>query len=127
VPNGDDVGELTEENRQLREEIRRLKLGAGVELSEENDHLIEENKRLLKTREIASYNIIELTAQRDMLSKCLANALNLVSAMMDDLRHAGVSPSMASVVMKTKLDYETRALIQRYGAALGSPEDVKPS
>ena len=145
MPNGDDrpdpkdveaailleagsmvIANQQDELEQLRAEVKQLK-----DILEKNPdafgEIVAERDRLLKAREIASYNIIELTAQRDMLSKCLANALGLVTQLMDDLRHANVSPSIAAVVAKTKLDYETRALIARYGGAQGTPEDVTPS
>ena len=103
MPNGDDVGELTQENAELREQLTRSQ----------------------KAQEVASYNLIELKTQRDMLSKSLAGALDLVTNLMADLRDAGVQPTMASVVGKAKLDAAARQLIARYGSAL--PPDEKPS
>jgi len=131
-----DAPDVVEASKALAAQLDRdaeaailLEAGSKV-IANQQDEIVElraERDRLLKAREIASYNIIELTAQRDMLSKCLANALGLVTQLMDDLRHANVSPSIAAVVAKTKLDYETRQLIARYGAAQGTPEDVQPS
>jgi hypothetical protein len=81
--------------------------------------------RLEKAAEVASYNIIELSAQRDMLAKSLGGALDLVNHLMADLRHAGVTPTMPAVVAKAKLDVEMRALLARYGSSL--PSESKPA
>ena len=117
MPNGDPLEEYRMENAELRERIKRLEHEGAFDVT-----VIEERDRYKKQCEVNSYNLIELTTQRDMLSRSLASALNLATQLMDDLRTAGITPSMASVVGKAKLDAETRALIARYGSSLGYNE-----
>lgn len=128
MPNGEDeyYHELErKELAELREQVKQLRQDANVALSEENDRLIEQVKRLEHSAQTASFNIIELSALRDMMSKSLAGALALVESLMSDLRHANVSPGVASVVAKTKFDYELRQILAKYGSQL--PSEGKPS
>lgn len=67
---------------------------------------------------IATRNLAEINDQRDMLAKSLAGALDLVNHLIDDLRHAGIQPSVTAVVAKAKLDAEMRALLARMAGFL---------
>jgi Tfp pilus assembly protein PilO len=123
MPNGDDSDHPDVEAATLLEAGGRLIEKQMAELEE----LKAERDRLKKANEIASYNIIELSALRDMLSGSLTHALDLVMHLMADLREAGVQPSVAAVVLKTKLDYDTRTLVARYGKSLPIVPKDEPS
>lgn len=95
MPNGDYLQEYREENAQLREQIERLKRAAGVELSEENDRLIDE--------------LTQLRAQSAAVVVALDRAMQMIGALIAWLPEGQqMSPELATC--KAALDHAMRGL-----------------
>lgn len=68
-------------------------------------------ERLKMALKIAAENITILTDARQQLTAALMTAMNLIDRLVDDLRHAGITPSGQSVVARATLDQAMTKLL----------------
>jgi hypothetical protein len=98
------IGNLQDKTRALEAEMTTM----GVLL----DGKTAEIERLTKARDIACYNITELSQQKEMLTGVLTDALTLVDYTIGELRNNNVVPSAALQIAYKQFNEKMRKLLQ---------------
>jgi len=71
----------------------------------------EQIKEITRARDIACFNIADLTNQRSLLMQLVNDAMILIDYLVSDLGHAGLMPSVACGIAKQQWDQKVRKLL----------------